>query len=227
MPTAENRTISSRGDAASSVQAGAQVADTSARGTRIVKVAINGETFEIRERVDGGRHSNEHEYQFDKMQPGPLTDPRRVNDSLATGFFGGKYDELVLGEDKLLYRICTAKEGRNGVPALGRWYTEKPLQSGLQLQIDAAVKPVWQRSDGSIGAVSPAEVAITIRVPKGTKFYRGPVASQGAGHLGGSDQIQIYIPGIRNTPGVEVLVVEPFQPHGHAQPNPRFETEPK
>ena len=55
---------SSRGDAASNAQTGAQAADTSARGTRIVKVAINGETFEIRERVDIAHQSGDsHEYQ--------------------------------------------------------------------------------------------------------------------------------------------------------------------
>jgi hypothetical protein len=120
----------------------------------------------------------------------------------------------------VLYRVATAKEGA-GPKSLGRWFSNEPAQSDIQLQIDAAVKPVWPDEDGRIGeARSPAEIVMTVRVPKGTKVYQGPIAAQGLAHLGGPDKIQIYIPDIRTTPGVEILVVAPMTRDGHVQPPP-------
>jgi hypothetical protein len=57
-------------------------------------------------------------------------------------------------------------------------------------------------------------MAIVVRVPKGTKVYRGPVAAQGMAHLGGPGTIQVLIPDIRATPGVQVVSTAPFKPHG-------------
>ncbi len=194
------------------------------RGARVVKVVINGETFEIRERVDIARQSGDlHEYQFDKMRPGPGTNSEMGKDDLnqaaANGFFGGKYDEYALQSDVVLYRICSAYEAAGGVTKLGRWYTESALPSEMQLQVDAAVRPVWKSAEtGKINGRSPADFALAVRVPKGAIVMRGPVASQGEGFLGGSTMIQLYIPGIRQTPGVTIVSNQPFIASGPQLP---------
>jgi hypothetical protein len=180
---------------------------------------------DVGEIVRHPQRGDQDEYQYDKMRPGPLTDldapPKSMNKSPATGFYGGQYNEIVLETDRALYRVCSADEAKGGVAKLGRWFTEEPLQSDMQLQINAAVKPVWPDENGRVGeARSPAEVMMTVHVPKGTRVYKGPVAAQGMGHLGGPDQIQVFIPDIRKTPGVAIQVVAPFERHGHVQPAP-------
>lgn len=83
----------------------------------------------------------------------------------------------------LLYRVGPDGEGTKW--GVGRWYTDKPLESEAQFRMDTAVKPVWKNKDGTVAtqegttrAKSPAEVSITVRVPKGTKIYRGPISPQ-------------------------------------------------
>jgi len=166
------------------------------------------------------RGDSDHEYRYDALHPGPLTDPNNVRGSLASGFFGGKYDEVVLDTDRIYYRVATAKEAAGGPTRLGRWYTESPPLSDMQLQIDSAVKPIWRNPRGEVTGVSPPEVVMTIRVPKGTRIYLGPVAPQGHAHLGGNDKMQVCIPDIRSTEGVEILATATFQRHGHRQPAP-------
>lgn len=108
--------------------------------------------------------------------------------------------------------------------SVGRWYTDAPLESEAQFRIDLAVKPVWKNKDGTVAtqegttrSKSPAVVSITVRVPKGTKMYRGPISPQSDIHLGGAGKIQYYIPDPRH---LEVKVVRPFNPDGHVQPPP-------
>ena len=45
----------------------------------------------------------------------------------------------------------------------------------------------------------------TVRIPKGTVIYEGPVGYQGGIYLGGQDQIQIFVPEPWKKPGVQVL----------------------
>ncbi|MBC5800186.1 MAG: hypothetical protein GIW94_09480 [Candidatus Eremiobacteraeota bacterium] len=166
-----------------------------------------------------------HEYQYDQMHPGPLSDrakydPKNEGRPLpAGGFFGGKYDEHTLKEARRYYRIAQAKE--NNLSVLGRWFTEQPLQSETQLRIDAAVKHQWiDPKDASLTGKSPAEVCLTVTVPKGTKVYPGPVAGQSDMNLGGMTQKQVFIPDIRSTPGVKIDSIQPFKRDGHEQKPP-------
>jgi hypothetical protein len=179
-------------------------------GRRIDIYQTGGEIIRHKQRGDGDRA-----YPYDKMHPGPLSYPgMSPNDTPAAGFFGGQYEEIVLDSDRTYYRVASAREADGGPSKLGRWYTEQPLQSDMQLRMDTAVKPVWQDKDGRITGTSLSEMAIVVRVPKGTKVYRGPVAAQGMAHLGGPGTIQVLIPDIRATPGVQVVSTAPFKPHG-------------
>jgi hypothetical protein len=179
-------------------------------GRRIDIYQTGGEIIRHKQRGDGDRA-----YPYDKMHPGPLSYPgMSPNDTPAAGFFGGQYEQIVLDSDRTYYRVASAREADGGPSKLGRWYTEQPLQSDMQLRMDTAVKPVWQDKDGRITGTSLSEMAIVVRVPKGTKVYRGPVAAQGMAHLGGPGAIQVFIPDIRATPGVQVVSTAPFKPHG-------------
>jgi hypothetical protein len=153
-----------------------------------------------------------HEYKHDIMHPGPLSS------GLASGYFGGKYDEHALKAPKVFYRVCSRKEAEGGQGELGRWYTDQPVQSDIQLQIDAAVKPVWRDNEGAIKGQSPPEYCLTVRVPAGAKVYPGPVAGQGDAFLGGMGKTQYCIPDIRKIPGVEITAKVPFKRDGHVQP---------
>lgn len=159
------------------------------------------------------RGDDGHEYKHDMMHPGPLSP------GLASGYFGAKYDENTLKAPKVFYRVCSRKEAEGGQKELGRWYTDQPLQSDVQLQIDAAVKPVWRDNEGAIKGQSPPEYCITVRVPAGAKVYPGPVAGQGDAFLGGMGKTQYCIPDIRTIPGVEITARVPFKRDGHVQPS--------
>lgn len=171
------------------------------------------------------RHASDpsREYQFNATRPGPLTDPAGAKGwDPAAGFFGGAYDEIMLDHDMLLYRVGPDGEGTKW--GVGRWYTDKPLESEAQFRMDTAVKPVWKNKDGTVStqegvtrAKSPAEVSITVRAPKGTKIYMGPISPQSDIHLGGSGMIQYYVPDPRQ---LELKVVQPFRRDGHVQPPP-------
>lgn len=89
-----------------------------------------------------------HEYKYDQMHPGPLSDENKYPSKSdpktgkqkktkpATGFFGGKYDEEVLKQPLTLHRI--AKDVKNRL--VGEWWTEQPLESEAKLRMDAAVR---------------------------------------------------------------------------------------
>ncbi len=168
------------------------------------------------------RGDGDHEYQYNMMRPGPLTDREHPERSPAAGFFGGAYDEIRLDNELLLYRVGAFGEGVSRPP--GRWYTDKPLASEAQFRIDTAVKPVWVKRDGTVGTTggitfdkSPAQMSITIRVPSGAVIYKGPISGQGGVHVGGVDRIQYYVP---DTRAVKVEVIAPFKPGGHRQGDP-------
>jgi hypothetical protein len=97
--------------------------------------------------------------------------------------------------------------------------------SEAQFRMDTAVKPYWIGNDGTVAtesgetrAKSPADVSITVRVPKGTVIYRGPVSPQSPIHVGGAGTIQYYV---RDPRQLQVEVVRPFKRDGHVQPTPQ------
>lgn len=111
---------------------------------------------------------------FDLMNPGPLPD------NLAGTFSGGRYTEIILKEDTILYRAGTAER------PLGEFFSQDMPNGVLQSRIDKAILPKWPD-----GGTSPIDSAISVRIPAGTKVYIGEVGSQGGIYVGGTQQIVI------------------------------------
>lgn len=108
---------------------------------------------------------------YGPMNRGPLPE------SLANTFRSGTYSEAVLEVDTTLYRVYGGSAGK-----LGSFWTRTQPTGPLQSQIDLALKPEWGNT---------AENVVKINVPAGTKIFEGVAASQGAGLLGGGNQIII------------------------------------
>ncbi|MEV0621345.1 RHS repeat-associated core domain-containing protein [Nonomuraea sp. NPDC050404] len=116
-----------------------------------------------------------------------VLDPRT-----AANFVGGRYTTRILQEDTVLYRAGIHTE------ALGRWFSVQKPVGEIQARIDKALPPVWQTGEECI-----IDTGYAVKVPAGVKVFEGEVASQGSWYMGGTDQI--YIPNIREIPGVEVV----------------------
>jgi hypothetical protein len=212
---------------------------------RVWRITLGGEPLEIRERARVGpvreavpgddvarrpHPSDDHEYQFDAMHPGPLSDdskygnPRLTGQPVpAQGFYGGKYDQQVLARDTLFYRIG------DGQREWGQWFTDEPLKSEAQYRIDVAVKREWTNPatgeipEGSTRTQKQLELwSYTAMIPKDTVVYSGPVASQGGVHMGGPTTKQYFIPEPWKlvSKGAAIVAKEPFNRDGHVQPAP-------
>ncbi|MCI6693927.1 MULTISPECIES: hypothetical protein [unclassified Clostridium] len=126
--------------------------------------------------------------------PGPLAEMRG---NPALNFLSGKYNVKVLDEDIILYR--SGKKGGLTITgqeqnALGQWFTREPAESALKVRIDSAVKAQWiDPKTGVLTGTSPLESTYSIRIPKGTTIYEGPVGYQGGCYLGGESCNQIFI----------------------------------
>ena len=117
--------------------------------------------------------------------PGPLAD---FDGSPANNFFSGKYNERVLEEDRIYYRI-----GEDGKP-IGQWYTTEPAKSVAQARIDSAIKPQWiDPATGELTGTSMLDTNYAIKIPKGTTVYEGPIAPQGGIYCGGNNTRQTFI----------------------------------
>jgi filamentous hemagglutinin len=124
----------------------------------------------------------------------------------AANFFSGRYNATVLTEDLVLYRA-----GEAGKP-LGQWFTREAPESVAQVRIDSAVKSQWiDLKTGVFTGNSPLDVAYTVRIPKGTTVYDGPVGYQGGFYLGGPNTNQVFVETPWNIKGVQVLDARPFK----------------
>jgi hypothetical protein len=143
------------------------------------------------------------DYEFNLVaNPGPLA----VRDGTpAANFAGGRYDEVELTDDRVLYRGGDSQ----GSP-LGQWFSTEPPAGVTEVRIDTAVKAQWidPRTGGWQGA-SPIDAVYEVRIPAGTKVYPGPVANQGGIYVGGGHQI--FVPEPWKIPGVTVLGSEPLR----------------
>jgi hypothetical protein len=120
-------------------------------------------------------------YQFDMMNPGPLT-----NDVAGT-FAGGKYSEGIVQSGQIFYR------GGDAAHPGGSFFSFNPPKSIAEVRIESAVKPQWiNPSTGVLKGKSPVNSLISAEFPVGTKFYYGPAAYQEGIYMGGS--MQIYVP---------------------------------
>lgn len=121
------------------------------------------------------------------------------------GFFGGNYNIEVLRRPTVLYR-----GGRAGKP-FGDWFSQTPPESVAHVRMNSAVKAQWinARTGGWLGS-SPLDTRYGIEFPAGTKLYKGPVSYQGGVHVGGPDEIQIFIPNADQITGTRVVSIEPL-----------------
>lgn len=117
---------------------------------------------------------------FGPANPGPL------DDSVAATFRSASYDEVVLSQDTLLYRVYGGEAG-----PIGGYWSRTPPTGPMQAQIDLALNPQW----GNLAT----DVA-TIKVPAGTTIYEGAAAAQslpgGGTLLGGGNQV--FIPNVNS-----------------------------
>ena len=58
---------------------------------------------------------------------------------------------------------------------------------------------------------SPIDAVHTIKIPKGTKIYEGPVGTQGGVNVGGQDKMQIFVQQPWKIDGVEILESAPLK----------------
>lgn len=160
--------------------------------------AIKFSSPQVLERVNGAQKIRGSGYKYNSIEnPGPLA---QYSDNPAANFYSGKYNERILQNDVVLYRAGDGK----GSP-LGKWFTKSPPSSVAQVRIDSAVKPQWiDVNTRELTGFSKIDTVYTIKIPKGTTIYEGPVGNQGGVHVGGFDVEQIYIHNPWEIGGVEV-----------------------
>lgn len=120
------------------------------------------------------------------MNPGPLPD------RIAGNFAGGKYSEGITKPGDVFYK------GGDVANPEGSYFNFDPPTSRAHVYIDNAVKPQWLDETGALTGKSDINSLITAEFPPGTKYYYGPVSSQGSVYVGGPNNIQIYVPNARN-----------------------------
>jgi hypothetical protein len=137
-------------------------------------------------------------YSYNSVEnPGPLIS---IKNNPASNFFSGKYNEIILTSDIILYR-----GGKIG-EKLGQWFTRAEPESIAKIRIDSAVKPQWiDPKSGILGGSSPIDMIYEIKIPKGTTIYEGPVGYQGGPYLGGPENMQIFVEAPWTIKGVQVI----------------------
>ncbi len=149
------------------------------------------------------KYDDFYDYEYNAYtNPGPL-----AKDKHNLNFYGGRYNERVLKEDKIYYRAGSVSN------KYGRYFVETPPKSVIQVRMDTAVKPYWtdvktntfniNQDTGKLEVYSsPIEQVYAVKIPAGTVVYEGPVGYQGGMYLGGMETNQIFMPDTR-IPGVE------------------------
>jgi hypothetical protein len=134
----------------------------------------------------------------------------------AQTFYGGKYDEVVLSSDTVLYRVGNAER------EWGQWFTDHPVESEAQYRIDLAVKREW--TNPRTGTMPPKSFRgpekldlwlYSILISHGTTVYVGPTGSQGGVFMGGlgPGSKQYFIPKAWELPskGAKVIAKTHFK----------------
>jgi hypothetical protein len=116
-------------------------------------------------------------YQYNMIEnPGPLA---LLKGNPASNFAGGRYNTITLTEETVFYRA-----GEAGTP-LGQWFSRSPISSVAEARVDFAVKAQWiDAKTGVLTGSSPIDTVFSLRIPKGTVIYEGPVSSQGGIYRG-------------------------------------------
>ncbi|WP_157456874.1 T7SS effector LXG polymorphic toxin [Carnobacterium maltaromaticum] len=137
-------------------------------------------------------------FQYNSIEnPGPLA---LIRNRPNANFYGGRYNVKVLETDTVFYR-----SGEKG-EALGQWFTSVPSESVAKVRTDLAVKPQWINPiTGELEGKSTVNTNYSIKIPKGTTIYEGPVGLQSGLYSGGLNTNQIFIPKAWEIQGIEVM----------------------
>lgn len=134
-------------------------------------------------------------YKYNQViNPGPLSKYRNERGKIVditTSFYGGRYNEEILQEDTVFYRVSSG----NGI---GHWFTSEPPDSIIQARINNAVPLTWVDSQGEFSGFSGIDTIYAFVVPKGTRIYTGPVRDQMGMSGGGPEHLQTFIPELDN-----------------------------
>jgi hypothetical protein len=106
----------------------------------------------------------------------PADEAGPLEEKHANTFRSASYDEVVLAEDTLMYRVVTVDGRPNGE----FWTREKPL-GPLQAQLDLALHPEWKlmEPDTELLVTKPqATHYVEAVMPKGTTIYEGAAGPQ-------------------------------------------------
>ncbi|VFR39636.1 hemagglutinin-like secreted protein [plant metagenome] len=129
---------------------------------------------------------------YSAMRPGPLSD------ATASTFSGGRYSEVILDREVVLYRAGSADR------PLGEFFSPDAPLGVIQTRIDKAILPEWPS-----GGTSPIDRYFEVKIPAGTKIYIGEVGSQGGFYVGGTTQIVVGKPWLVD--GVKVIKETPLK----------------
>jgi len=100
----------------------------------------------------------------------------------ANTFVGGAYDEVILTNDTVLYRVFHEPKYKFGAPGEASYWSRSDAR-GIQAAIDRSI-PVSKNGN-------TAEKLVAIRVPKGTRIFEGKAQAFERGPAGGGSQVVI------------------------------------
>lgn len=112
--------------------------------------------------------------------PCPLPEKIGRHD-VGASFVGGSYDEVILGQETVLYRAYHDPKLKFGEPSQSFSFWTRSKEKGTQAVVDSAI-PV--SSSGNT-----AEQVVAVRLPKGTRVYEGQAAAIERGPAGGGNQV--------------------------------------
>jgi len=100
----------------------------------------------------------------------------------ANTFVGGAYDEVILSNDTVLYRVYHEPKFKFGATGEASYWSRSDA-SGTQAVIDRAI-PVSKNGN-------TADRLVAINVPKGTRIFEGKAQALERGPIGGGGQVVI------------------------------------
>lgn len=100
----------------------------------------------------------------------------------ANTFVGGAYDEVILSNDTVLYRVYHEPKFKFGAPGEASYWSRSDVR-GIQAAVDRSI-PVSKNGN-------TAERLVAIRVPKGTRIFEGKAQALERGPAGGGGQVVI------------------------------------
>lgn len=129
---------------------------------------------------------------YSAVKPGPLSP------YYAETFSGGRYTEVILKEDTILYRAGTVNK------PVSAFFSPVEPNGIVQSRIDSAIMPKWPD-----GGLSPIDSVYSYKIPAGTKVYIGQTGTQGDFYVGGGQQV--VIPNATTLPGLTIQTIKPLK----------------